>query len=158
MSLSRHKLFSIASYFSILFGNDTTSFGGRHTPHPSLADISLTRFAPSFLSRELLAGVHACSARQTRTDAVDTRPDNGDSVDVEPPGRAGETARTPQSPGSFGDAGDEEGVSTRRPCRCQASGPHGRRRKRRTGIGDEEVGGAAPRADPRNPARGARRS
>ena len=123
-----------------------------------MADISLTRLALSFLSRELLAGVHACSARQTRTDAVDTGPDNGDSVDVEPPGRAGETARTPQSPGSFGDAGDEEGVSARRPCRCQAPGPHGRRRKRRTDIDDEEVGEAVPRVEQRNPVRGARRS
>ena len=48
---------------------------------------------------ELLAGVHACNARQIRTDAVDPGQDNGDIVDVEPPGRAGETARTPQSPG-----------------------------------------------------------
>ena len=49
---------------------------------------------------ELLAGVHACNARQIRTDAVDPGQDNGDRVDVEPPGCAGETARTLQSPGA----------------------------------------------------------
>ena len=35
---------------------------------------------------ELLAGVHACSARQIRTDTVDPGQDNGDSIDVEPLG------------------------------------------------------------------------
>ena len=93
-----------------------------------MVDISLTRLALSFLSRELLAGMHACSARQTRTDAVDTRPDNGDSVDVEPPGRAGEMARTPQSPGSFGDAGDEEVKEQTMP-RCRLEGGVNRRFK-----------------------------
>ena len=35
---------------------------------------------------ELLAGVHACSARQIRTHAVDTGQDNSDSADAESPG------------------------------------------------------------------------